>query len=445
MNRSETTPTPVLAHAKSGATFLLSTMMFLQFFVWGAWYVSMTGWMSVTKIGGLTAWAYTVGPIAAVISPFFLGLIADRFFPTQRVLGVLHLLGGAVLLAVPTVVAAVNAPAEAAENASFFHPYVLLLLAHMLCYMPTLGLTNTLCFHHMSSPEKQFPFVRTFGTIGWIVGGIVVGGNLSTWGLGTTWIAEGDKSPVQFYVAGGAGLLLGLFSFFLPHTPPPAKGKKVTVREIMGLDSLRLLRQRGYFVFALCSFLICIPLAGYYAYARSFVDAVGTSHVKPGDPAFNATLSMQFGQMSEIVFMLLMPLFFARLGVKWMLAIGMLAWIVRYALFAGAADDKLLSLALTGVILHGICYDFFFVTGFIYVDRKAPKEIRGQAQGFLVLITQGLGLGLGAILFGKLVAHYTDPVTKALDWKSIWIAPAAFAAAVLVMFVLLFRERERKT
>jgi nucleoside transporter len=408
----------------------LSAMMFLEFFVWGAWYVSMTGWMGVAKIGGLTAWAYTVGPIAAIISPFFLGLIADRFFPTQRVLGVMHLLGGAALLAIPKVVAAL----DPATPQTFFHPYVLLLLAHMLCYMPTLGLTNTLCFHNMTEPERQFPIVRVFGTIGWIVGNIVVGGNLKTWGLDITWIAEGDKSPLQFYIAGVAAVLLGLYSFGLPHTPPPAAGKKVRASEILGLDSLRLLADRNYLVFILCSFLICIPLAGYYNQGRNFVEFVGFS---------NPTLTMSYGQMSEIIFMILMPAFFARLGVKWMLAAGMLAWVARYAFFSAAADDKVKWMVLIGVMLHGICYDFFFVTGFLYVDKKAPREIRGQAQGFLVLITQGLGLGIGAILFGHLVGHYTKevPTGSALNWSKIWLAPCIFAAAVLLVFVALFRDR----
>ncbi|MFN0132664.1 MAG: MFS transporter [Phycisphaerales bacterium] len=416
-------------------TARLSLMMFLQFFVWGAWYVSMTGWMNAAGISGLTGWAYTVGPIAALISPFFLGMVADRFFATQRVLGVLHMLGGVALLAVPGVVAAANQPAPDAASASITHPYILLLLAHMLCYMPTLGLTNTLCFHHMSDPAKQFPVVRVFGTIGWIVGNIVVGGSLDAWGLkGLTWIAEGDKSPMQFFIAGGAGVALGLFSFALPHTPPPAAGTKASVRQVLGLDSLRLLARPGYAVFILCSFLICIPLAGYYGWGRSFVDHVGFS---------NATLTMSYGQMSEIVFMLLMPLCFARLGFKWMLAAGMAAWIARYGLFSAAAADKVIWMTLIGVILHGICYDFFFVTGFIYVDKQAPKEIRGQAQGFLVLVTQGLGLGLGAQLFARLSARYTKGEGSAavVDWGSIWLVPCIFAAVVLVLFVVTFRNR----
>ena len=231
-------------------------------------------------------------------------------------------------------------------------------------------------------------------------------------------------------VAGGAGLLLGLYSFVLPHTPAPAKGKKVSVREILGLDSLKLLARPAYFVFVVCSLLICIPLAGYYSFARNFVEYTGFA---------NPTLTMSYGQVSEIFFMLAMPLFFARLGVKWMLAVGMLAWVARYGLFSAAAPDKVMWMTLLGVLLHGICYDFFFVTGFIYVDREASKEVRGQAQGFLVLITQGLGLGIGAQMFGTLVDRNTTG--GVMDWKTIWAVPAGFALAVLVLFMLAFRER----
>jgi nucleoside transporter len=398
----------------------LSVMMFLEFFVWGAWYVSMTGWMKVEKLDGLVAWAYSVGPIAAIVSPFFLGMIADRFFATQRVLGVMHLLGGAALLAVPYL--ALGSSVSAKDN--FFHPFVLLLLAHMLCFMPTLGLTNSLSFAHITNSEKQFPLIRVFGTIGWIAGNLAV-----SYGL-----PEGDKSAGQWYLAGGAAVLLGLFSFTLPHTPPPSKGKAVSIGQILGLDAIGLLAKPSYLVFIICSFLICIPLSGYYAQARNFVEFTGFA--KP-------TTTMSFGQMSEILFMLVMPLCFARLGVKWMLAVGMLAWVARYGLFAAAADDKVMWMVLGGVILHGICYDFFFVTGFIYVDKAAPHAIRGQAQGFLVLVTQGLGMFVGARAFGRIVGEYTtgEGVAAVLNWKMIWAIPAGAALVVLLVFVAAFRDR----
>ncbi|GJM19158.1 MAG: MFS transporter [Phycisphaeraceae bacterium] len=421
--------------AKTGPVLTkLSVMMFLQFFVWGAWYVSMTGFINKSGMGDVTGAAYMVGPIAAIISPFFLGLIADRYFSSERVLGVLHLIGGLALIAAPFAAKSYSLP-EAPENAGLFyhmvlhdlpafgHPFILLLLVHMLCYMPTLGLTSSLAFHNLTNREKQFPLVRVLGTLGWIVGNIAI-----------SFLPGKDGSAAQFYLAGGAGIVLALFSFMLPHTPAPLAGEKPTLGQILGLDSLALFKNRSYAVFIICSFLICIPLAAYYQQARNFVESAGAVVNE------SATFTMSFGQMSEVIFMVLMPLFFARLGVKWMLAVGMLAWVVRYGLFAAAADDNIKWMVLGGVLLHGICYDFFFVTGMIYVDRDTPAKIRGQAQGFLVFVTQGLGMIIGAKVVFWLTGEYTNELGEK-DWKMIWAIPAAFALAVLVLFMLLFKGR----
>jgi nucleoside transporter len=363
-------------------------------------------------------------------------MVADRFFATERVLGVLHILGGALLIAAPMAARSFALEPPAADASLFYkavlwdlsaytHPFILLLFGHMLCYMPTLGLTTSLSFHNLENQEKQFPIVRVLGTIGWIVGNIAV-----------SFLAGKDSSPQQFYLAGGAAILLGLYSFTLPHTPPGAKGTEFRIGQVLGLDSLKLLKSPSYAVFILCSFLLCIPLAGYYAMARNYVDASGA--LVNG----SATFTMSFGQMSEIFFMVAMPLFFVRLGVKNMLAIGMLAWVVRYGLFAAAAEEKVFWMILIGVLLHGICYDFFFVTGMIYADKKATKDIRSQAQGFLVLVTQGLGLGIGAKLFYALTVLNTNSSGKH-DWYTIWLYPALFAAAILVIFYLLFWDRVR--
>jgi nucleoside transporter len=411
----------------------LSVMMFLQFFVWGAWYVSMTGFINQSEMADVTGAAYTVGPLAAIIAPFFLGMVADRFFATERVLGVLHIVGGLCLFAAPAAAQAFSlaaAPADASlvytlvlrDLPAYKHGFILLLFAHMLCYMPTLGLTTSLSFHNLESQEKQFPIVRVLGTIGWIVGNISV-----------SFLPGKDTSPMQFWLAGGAAILLGLYSFTLPHTPPPARGTKPTIGQILGTDSLKMLKSPPYAVFIICSFLLCIPLAGYYSYARNYVEAVGAvvNH--------SATFTMSFGQMSEVFFMVVMPLFFARLGVKNMLAVGMLAWVVRYGLFAFAAEERVFWMVLLGILLHGVCYDFFFVTGMIYADKKAPAGIRNQAQGFLVLVTQGLGLGLGAKLFFAHVArNQTDEV---YNWHAIWISPALLACFILVIFYLCFWDR----
>jgi nucleoside transporter len=408
-------------------------MMFLQFFVWGAWYVSMTGFMGPAEISSLEGAAYTVGPLAAIIAPFFLGMIADRFFASERVLAFLHVLGGLLLIAAPFAARPFTlepAPADAGlmytlfvhDLPAFTQPFVLFLFGHMLCYMPTLGLTTSLAFQHLDNQERDFPWVRVWGTIGWIIGNVAV-----------SFLPDKDRSPGQFYMAGGAAILLGLYSLTLPHTPPPSKGKRTTFGQILGTDSFRLFRNPYYVVFIVCSFLICIPLAGYYQQARNFVQHAELLVLD------SATFTMSFGQMSEIVFMLLMPLFFARLGVKWMLLVGMAAWVARYLLFAFAADEKILWMIFLGVLLHGICYDFFFVTGMIYVDKRASQDIRHQAQGFLVLVTQGLGLGLGAKLFFAHVQMNT--VNGVRDWYNIWLYPAVFAAGVMVVFFLLFWDR----
>ena len=396
----------------------LSVMMFLQFFIWGSWYVTVGNFIKSEAVGWADAdvgWAYQVGPIAAVVSPLFLGMIADRFFASERVLATMHLLGGIVMFSLPAV----------AGDGATSDTFGWLLLVYMLCYMPTLGLSNTVAFHSITNQEKQFPVIRVFGTLGWIVAGVVVSKFLGA-----------DEDSLQFQVAGGASILLAAFSLTLPHTPPPAKGQSASVADLLGLRSVALMKDPSFAVFMIASFLVCIPLAAYYAYAPIFVSATGFE--APG-------YTMSFGQWSEVIFMLAMPLFFARLGVKWMLAVGMLAWVVRYGLFSMAADDQVQWMVLGGILLHGICYDFFFVTGQIYVDKFASRELRGQAQGFLVLMTQGLGLGLGATLATDLkdqVTTKTDAGVEVVDWAQFWWSPALFAGAVLLVFVAVFRGRK---
>lgn len=396
-------------------TMRLGLMMFLQFFIWGAWYVTVGNFLEDKGMSDWVGWAYTIAPIAAVLSPLFLGMVADRFFASERVLGVMHLLGGAAMLAIPQIV-------EMGPN------FIIgILFLHTLCYMPTLGLTNTLTFHNITNQEKEFPLIRVFGTIGWIVAGIVVSKYL-----------EADKSVTQFYVTGVAAILLGLYSFTLPHTPPPAAGQEFSLHKALGLDALSLLKEPSFAVFVLASFLICVPLAAYYAFAPIYADKVGFE-----SPGF----TMSFGQMSEIVFMLAMPLFFAFLGVKWMLVVGMAAWVIRYGLFAYSNDDNVLWMVFLGILLHGICYDFFFVTGFIYTDKKCDKKMRGQAQGFLVLVTQGLGLGLGAQIVAAIRDAYTSEqivdgvATDVVNWFAVWQISAIAAGAVMIFFYLFFHDQ----
>jgi nucleoside transporter len=400
---------PQLARGGADITIRLSVMMFLQFFVWGAWYVTMSTFMTEAGIASKIGLAYMLCPIAAIISPFFLGMVADRFFASERVLAALMLIGGGAMFLVP----------GAAKQGS--GPFLLVILVHAMCYMPTLGLTNTISFANMTSPEKQFPLVRVFGTLGWIAAGLTVS------------FMGADKTATPFLLAGGAAIAMGLFSFALPHTPPPAKGQPASVGKILGADALALFRSPSFIIFAFASFLICVPLAAYYAYAGRLVADLG----KP------VGSTMSIGQAAEVVFMLLMPLFFARLGVKWMLAAGMAAWVARYALFAAGAPNSVFWMIILGIALHGICYDFFFVTGFIYTDKKAAKEIRGQAQGLLVLITQGLGLGLGAFITGELFNQIVGAATGAAAlaaYPKFWWTCAGLALFVLLGFVALFRD-----
>lgn len=424
---------PTGAHTSgTGTLVMLSVMMFLQFFLWGAWFVTLGPFMGSqgfepTDIGN----AYTTAPIAAILAPLFLGMVADRFFSSEKVMGVLHLLGGGLLFLAPW--------AAGTGNPWLF---VGVLLAHMLCYMPTLGLSNTIAFHAMNNPEKQFPLVRVWGTIGWIVAGFVVGAvaaaMATTEGLDDQ-AAESARASVStfFYIAGGSGVLLGMMSFMLPHTPAPARGKPFSIGSALGADALSLMKDRSFAVFIVCSMLICIPLAAYYAFAATYAGTAGLQDVP---------IKMTFGQMSEILFMLVMPLMFARLGVKWMLAVGMLAWVARYGLFAGAWDgaqgQHIMWMILGGIVLHGICYDFFFVTGQIYTEQTAPKHVRAQAQGFLVLVTQGVGMLIGNQVFARLVGRYTDE-NGAVAWQTVWAIPAVFAFVVLIVFVLLFKNKRR--
>ena len=411
----------------------LSAMMFLQFFVWGAWYVTIGNYMVAQGMADLAHWPYTVNPIAAIIAPFFLGLVADRFFAAEKVLGTLHILGGLIMLAVP----------QATGTPGLF---ILLLLLYNMCYMPTLGLSNSLAFHNIDNQERQFPMIRVFGTIGWIAAGLFIGfvlGQFSGEELP-------DRTALPLYTTAIVSLVLGAYSFTLPHTPPPAAGQAVTIQSIVGIDALRLLGSRSFYIFIGCAFLICIPLAAYFSYAPIFVaNAVYDQGVSNAlvDALPNPSSLMSIGQMSEIAFMLLMPLFFMRLGVKWMLAIGMAAWILRYALFAFGAPDAVFWMVAVGILLHGICYDFFFVTGHIYVDKKSTPAVRGQAQGFLVLVTYGLGMFVGAQIAGALFNRFLgDSSVLTLErWQDFWWVPTGFALLVLVLFMLTFKDDVERT
>lgn len=363
-------------------------MMFFQFFVWGAWFATLGLCLLSNSIGGFSAGAYGAAPLGAMIAPLFLGLIADRFFPSQVVMGVLFLIGSVLLFLIPGAAAAAKAAAELIPEGATSGPefdklqsagtyMTTLMLGNMICYMPTLGLGNSIAFTNLD--RIAFPKVRVWGTIGWIAAGLTVG------------IAGWSASFNMFYVAAVASLALGAFCFLLPNTPAPAKGEPLNLRALLMVDAFTLFKRPAFSVFMICSMLICVPLAYYYGVTGNYLGNTGFKQ-----PASTMTI----GQMSEIFFMLLIPFFFRRLGVKWMILVGMLAWVARYLLFAFGAPEQVVWMIFLGVALHGICYDFFFVTGFMYTDKVAPKKVRSQAQSMLVFFTQGIGMYVGyAITF----------------------------------------------
>jgi nucleoside transporter len=387
----------------------LSVMMFLQFFVWGAWFVTLGTYLNAAGFSGSDiGLAYLTNNIGAIVSPFFVGMVADRFFASEKVAGVMHLLGAVVLYYVSGL-ADVNS-------------VLLGLLVYNACYMSTLGLVNSISFAQMSHPDSQFPKVRVWGTIGWIVAGLTISLVLAPR------VANVEATSVPMVLAAACSALLGLYCFTLPNTPPAGKGKRVTAADVLGFDALALLRDRSFAAFAACSLLISIPLAFYYGFTNLFLNELGMA---------GAAGKMSMGQMSEVVFMVAMPFFFRRLGVKWMLLVGMLAWVVRYGFFAYGTMD-LVGLLYLGILLHGVCYDFFFVTGQIYVNRKAGVAIRASAQGFIALVTYGVGMAIGSYVAGNVVEWYE--IDGGHDWQAIWLIPCVFAGAVAVIFSLVFRD-----
>jgi nucleoside transporter len=390
----------------------LSLMMFLEYFIWGSWYVTLGTWLgqqlhfSGQQIG-LAAGTTALG---AMLSPFLVGLMADELFATQRLLAVLHGIGGVLLLLAST-------------RATFGSFYVILLL-YSLCYMPTMALTNSLSFRQMRDPRQDFGSIRVLGTAGWIVAGLLVG------------YLRVEPTALPMRLAAASSILMALYCLTLPHTPPLGTSSSFRLRDVFPIESVSLFKDRAFSVFALASFLICIPLQFYYAFTNPYLNEIGVQ---------NAAGKMTMGQMSELLFMVTLPWFFRRLGVKYTLIFGMLAWVARYAFFAFGNNGALVWMLYIGIVLHGICYDFFFVTGQIYVDRKAPPALRAAAQGLITFITYGIGMFIGAWLSGKVVDLYAQPSPSGQvfhAWRSIWLVPAVGSALVLFFFFAGFRDNE---
>jgi nucleoside transporter len=398
---------------KLAIRFQLSFMMFLEFFIWGSWFVTMGTYLTSTlKASDVqNGIAYGTQSWGAIIAPFIIGLIADKFFAAQKILGVLHLAGAALMYYV-----------SASPDFVSFYPG---LLIYMILYMPTLALVNAVAFKQLNDPEKEFSSIRVWGTIGWIIAGLLIG-----------WMAwEKTGSLVNtFRLTAVMSAILGVFSFTLPNTPPPKKGTKTTFGEIVGAESLSLLKDKNFLIFFLSSLLICIPLAFYYQETNKYLNEIKMS---------GAAAKMSMGQMSEMIFMVLIPWFFRRLGVKKMLLLGMGAWVIRYLLFGFGDIGSGVWLLYIGIVLHGICYDFFFVTGQIYTDARAGERIRSSAQGMITLATYGVGMLIGFWFAGLISEHFKT--ADGHDWKSIWMVPAGVAAAVLLLFALFFKDPKKQT
>ncbi|HBK4612604.1 TPA: MFS transporter [Klebsiella michiganensis] len=365
----------------------LSLMMFMQFFIWGSWSVTLGLVMTRYEMSLLIGDAFSAGPIASILSPFVLGMLVDRFFASQKVMAVMHLAGAVILWFVPQ------------------------------------ALTNNIAFHSLANVDKTFPVVRVFGTIGWIIAGIFIG---------VTGIS--DTTGI-FTLAALCSAALAVYSLTLPHTPAPAKGTPVQFRDLLCADAFALLKTRHFLIFSLCATLISIPLGTYYAYTASYLADAGIADV---------STAMSFGQMSEIFFMLVIPLLFRRLGVKYMLLIGMAAWFVRYAFFALGVSEEGRFLLYLGILLHGVCYDFFFVVGFIYTDRVAGEKVKGQAQSMIVMFTYGIGMLLGSQISGALYNHLVAGQSVPQAWVTFWWIPAVAAAVIALIFLFSFQYNEKE-
>ncbi len=395
----------------------LSIMMFLEFFIWGGWFVTLGAFLgnNLNASGAETAMAYSTQSWGAIIAPFVIGLIADKYFNAEKILGVLHLAGAVLMYQMSQV-----------TEFSMFYPYV---LGYMIAYMPTLALVNSVSFNQMNDPAKQFPFVRVFGTIGWILAGILI--SALKWDSIEN-LGEGMLSNT-FTMVAIASAILGIFSFTLPKTPPSfKKGDKIKISDILGLDALKLLKDRNFLVFFISSVLICIPLAFYYQNISPFLTEYKVE---------NSTAWASLGQMSEVGFMLLLPFFFKKYGFKKTILFGMLAWGIRYLLFAYGNAGDLFFMIVTGIALHGICYDFFFVSGQIYTDSKAGEKVKSAAQGLITLATYGVGMLIGFWVAGQIVDKNVIEA-GGHSWQDVWIFPALFAVGVFIIFALLFKNEK---
>ena len=390
---------------KTKTSIILSSMMFLQYYIWGSWYVTMGTFMSkyLGSSGIQIGAAYSALAIATMISPFFVGMVADRFFAAQKVMGILHILGGILLFLASKIT----------TNGAFY--WVILL--YSLAYMPTIALSNSVAFRQMTDIGKQFPPIRVFGTVGWVISGFMI----SILGI--------EQTPLTFYMAAIVSVALGLYSFVLPNTPPQ-ESTASSAKSVMGIDALVLFKDKPYLIFFIAAIFVCIPLSFYFGFANLYLNQSGME---------NTAGKMVMGQISEALFILAIPFLFNRIGVKKMLLIGMTAWILRYLCFAYGNMNSGIWMLYAGIILHGVCYDFFFVTGYMYTEKKSNERIKSAAQGLFTFVTYGLGMFIGTWFSGFVTTYYSTG--QEYQWRSIWFVPAYIAVAVLISFIFFFREK----
>jgi nucleoside transporter len=389
----------------------LSTMMFFEYFIWGVWYVTMGSYLTNIGFQGTAIGsAYSTIAWAAVISAFFVSLIADKYFAAEKLTGVLHIIGGVLMYLVSTI----------KSPGLFFW----VLLAYALCYMPTIALTTAIGLRHCTEPGKQYPGIRVLGTIGWIAAGLCIS------------ILNIEMGPQPMWLAAIFSIILGLYSFTLPNTPPASTEKKITIKEILGLDALKLMKNKSFAILSISALLITLPFAMYHPFTNMFLNEIGVNNVAG---------KMTMAQMSEVLFMLMIPFLFVRLGIKKLLLVGMIAWVLRYLLFMFGNNDSLIAFLYIGILLHGVCYDFFYVTAQIYFDKKAPQELRASVQGFFTLLTYGVGWLIGSYLNGFILQTYqiTDATSKVVGhyWKNVMVVPAMIAFVVAILFTIFFQSK----
>ncbi len=399
----------------------LSTMMFLLFFVWGAWFAGLNRFMDAAGMGEYIGKAYACTPIAAIITPFFIGVFADRFMNAEKLQGILLLLSGVFLAIAPSF--------AKPETASIF---VNLLLAHALCFMPTLSLSNTICLKHLADSEGEYPRVRIFATLGWIIAGLSI-----------SFVFNYDTSVYQCYVGAGAAFIVGIYSFFLPQTLPPAKGEKVNIGDLIGLGTLPYFKKFAFAVFMIGSLLVCIAFMPYWANLSTYLGKAGMD---------KTTAFLTWGQIAELpVLFFALPYFLKKVGIKWTIVIGICCWIARYFIFSATASQLnggsdlsgIFNLLLIGVLLHGFSYDFVFVSGYLYVDKHVDEKIRAQAQGLLTVFTQGIAFYISSNLlsgyyYGKIVTDQTN----FSQWKEFWMLPVGYLVVILILFIIFFRDKK---